>query len=79
MGQALMNRSEYFKAIDLIDEVLQDEPLYGEEQLAFLYVKAEAYLKLKKTKMAKELYVAIKKLNPHYRLVGERLKSLETT
>lgn len=77
-AQALVNTSDFYKAIDLIDRVFQSEPLYAEEKLAFQYVKAEACLKLNKIKMAKELYVAIKKQNPHYRLVGERLKSLET-
>lgn len=76
--QALMNMEEYYKAIDLIDEVLQTEPLYGEERLAFIYLKAESCLKLKKLKMAKDLYLTIKKQNPNYRLVGERLKSFET-
>lgn len=77
-AQALFNTNEFYKTIDLIDEVLHAEPLYGEERLAFLYVKAEACLKLKKIKMAKEIYTEIKKQNPHYRLVGERLKLLET-
>lgn len=77
-AQALFNTNEFYKTIELIDEVLHAEPLYGEERLAFLYVKAEACLKLNKIKMAKELYNAIKKQNPNYRLVGERLKSLET-
>jgi tetratricopeptide (TPR) repeat protein len=76
--QALSNSGEYFKAIDLIDELLHKEPLYAEERMAFLYVKAEACLKLKKIKMAKEIFNDIKKVNPHYRLVKERLKTLET-
>ncbi|MGZ3788369.1 MAG: CDC27 family protein [Bacteriovorax sp.] len=77
-GQALNNNGDYYKAIDLIDEVLKKEPLYDEEQLAFLYLKAEACLKLKKIKMAKEIYTTIKKHNPHYRMVKERLKAIET-
>lgn len=75
--QALINLGEFYKAIDLIDEVLVSEPLYGEERLAFLYVKAEACLKLNKVKMAKELYSFIKKQNPNYRLVKERLKAFD--
>ncbi|MDO9182035.1 MAG: hypothetical protein Q7U04_06485 [Bacteriovorax sp.] len=77
--QALNNNEEYFKSIDLIDEILEKEPLYGEERLAFLYLKAEACLKLKKIKLAKQLYMEIKKENPHYRLVGARLKLIEAT
>lgn len=78
-SQALFNTNDFYKAIDLIDEVLQSEPLYGEERLAFLYLKAEACLKLNKLKMAKDLYSSIKKQNANYRLVGERLKQLEKT
>ncbi len=77
-AQALSNIGDYFKAIDLVDGVLNKEPLYEEERLAFIYLKAEACLKLKKIKIAKELYLEIKKQNPHYRLVRERLKAIET-
>ena len=78
-AQALSNLGEYYKALDLIEDVVQAQPLYGDELLAFIYLKAEAYLKLKKIKLAKELYLKIKKENPHYRLVGERLKAIEAT
>lgn len=77
-AQALNNSGDYFKAIDLIDEILSKEPFYEEERIAFLYLKAEACVKVKKIKMAREIYTRIKKINPHYRLVGERLKALET-
>jgi tetratricopeptide (TPR) repeat protein len=78
-AQALSNIGDFYKAIDLIDDVIQKEPLVESERMAFLYIKAEACLKLKKIKMAKELYLEIKKQNPHYRLVGERLKTIEAT
>jgi len=78
-AQALNNSGDFFKTIDLIDEVLAKEPFYEEERVAFLYLKAEACVKVKKIKMAKEIFAQIKKFNPHYRLVGERLKALETT
>lgn len=78
-AQALFNSGDYFKAIDLIDELLGKEPLYEDERMAFLYLKAEACLKVKKIKQAREIFGKIKKINPHYRLVRERLNSLETT
>lgn len=78
-AQALHNSGDHFKVIDLIDELLAKEPLYEEERMAFLYLKAEACLKVKKIKQAKEIFGNIKKINPHYRLVRERLNSLETT
>lgn len=78
-AQALSNSGEYFTVIDLIDELLANEPFYEEERMAFLYLKAEACLKVKKIKMAREIFGIIKKFNSHYRMVGERLKALETT
>lgn len=78
-AQALSNNGDFYKSIDLIDDVMEKEPLIEEERLAFLYLKAEACLKLKKIKMAKELYLEIRKQNPHYRLVGERLRTIEAT
>ena len=78
-AQALSNNGDFYKTIDLIDDLFQKEPLNSEEDLAFKYLKAEACLKIKRTKMAKELYLEIKKINPHYRLVGERLIEIEAT
>jgi tetratricopeptide (TPR) repeat protein len=76
-AQALNNLGDFYKTIDLIDDIIQEEPLLADERIAFLYLKAEACLKLKKTKMAKILFLEIKKQNPHYRLVEERLRILE--
>ncbi len=78
-AQAYCNCGKFYKAIDLIDQALKTEPLNQDEQLAFNYVKAEACLKLKKIKAAKEIFMEIKKINPHYRLVSERLKEIGTT
>lgn len=75
--QALSNNGDFYKSLDLIEDVIAGEPLFGEECLAFLYLKAEIYLKLKKLNKAKELYLEIKKQNPYYRLVKERLKEIE--
>ena len=77
--QALLNLTENHKVIDLVDDVLYSEDVYGEERLAFLYVKAEAYFKLNKIKTAKEIYTLIQQEQPGYRSVGERLKIVETT
>ncbi len=77
--QSLYNLGEYYKAIELINEVLDNEPIFGDELIAFIYLKAEAFLKLKKNKNAKELYIQIQKTHQNYRLVKERLKTIETT
>jgi tetratricopeptide (TPR) repeat protein len=78
-AQALSNNGDFYKTIDLIDDIFQKEPLNAEEGIAFKYLKAEACLKIKRLKMAKELYLEIKKINPHYRLVGERLVEIEAS
>lgn len=77
LAQAYYNSNEFHKACDLIDDTFESEPLLPEEAVAFNYLKGESLLKLKKYKMAKELFLLIKKYNPHYRLVGERLRELE--
>lgn len=78
-AQTLINNENFFNALQLVDDVIENEPLYGDEYLALEYLKAEALMGLKKYKMAKMLYLVIKKKNPNYRLVEERLKVIETT
>lgn len=75
--QALFNCEQYHKCIDLITDVVAKEPLIDQELLAFTYLKAESCLKINNNKMAKDLFLHIKKINPHYRLVKERLKAFE--
>jgi hypothetical protein len=77
LGQALFNNNEFHKVCDLIDDTFETEPLLPDEVLAFNYLKAESLFKLKKYKIAKELFASIKTHNPHYRLVRERLTELE--
>jgi tetratricopeptide (TPR) repeat protein len=78
-AQALNSNGDYMKAIDLVDDVLQGQPFNDEERAALVYLKAEAYFKLKKMQQAKKCYLEIKKNYPHYRLVNERLRAIETT
>lgn len=77
MAQSLFNSGDYHKVIDVVDDTFGEEPLLPDEMLAFNYLKAESYFKLKRYKAAKELFLGIKKHNPHYRLVGERLRNIE--
>ncbi|MBC7429159.1 MAG: CDC27 family protein [Bacteriovorax sp.] len=77
LAQSLFNNGDFHKVIDIIDDTFNEEPLLPDEMLAFNYLKAESYFKLKKYKAAKDLFVGIKKYNPHYRLVGERLRNIE--
>jgi len=75
--QSLFEKESYHKMIDVIDEVIANEPLLNDEIIAFEYLKAEALLKTNRKKLAQELFSRIKKQNPHYRLVGQRLKESE--
>ena len=77
LAQALFNNNEFHRVCDLVDDTFETEPLLTEEMVAFSYLKAECLLKLKKYKAARELFLSIKKYNPQYRLVGERLRDLE--
>ncbi len=76
-SQALFNNEEYHKSIHLIDRVIDSEPLIQDELIAFLYLKAEAFLKIKNYKLAQNVYSEVKKYNPQYRMVKERLKGIE--
>ena len=77
LAQSYFESHEYHKVCDLIDDTFESEPLLQDESIAFKYLKAESLMKLKKYKMAKEIYIFIKKNSPRYRLVGERLRELE--
>ena len=77
LAQAYYESNEFHKVCDLIDDTFETEPLLQDEAIAFKYLKAESLMKLKKHKMAKELFLTIKKFDPYYRIVRERLKELE--
>lgn len=76
-AQAMFNSSDYYKVVDLVDDMFENEPLLPDEMNDFDYLKAESLLKLKKYKNAEVIFMKIKKYNPQYRLVGVRLKYLE--
>jgi hypothetical protein len=77
-AQSMHNNGDFYKSIDLIDDIFSREPLLEDELVAFNYLKAESLMKLKKFKSAKEIFLGIKKRSPNYRLVSERLRYIET-
>jgi hypothetical protein len=77
--QSLFEKEHFYKVVDVIDDVLAAEPLLIDEITAFEYTKAEALLKTNRKKMAQAIFTRIKKQNPHYRLVGQRLKESEAS
>lgn len=76
-AQSLFNKGDFYKVIDLVNDTFSREALVPEEAIAFDYIQAESFLRLKKINQAKEIYIRIKKQNPNYRLVGERLRSFD--
>ena len=76
-AQNLVSRGEYYKALDLIEEILNTEPIYGDELLAFVYLRAESYFNLNKFRLAHEIYLGIKKIKTNYRLTRERIAIIE--
>jgi hypothetical protein len=77
-AQSMYNSGDFYKSIDLIDDIFSKEPLLEDELIAFNYLKAESLMKLKKFRNAKEIFLGIKKRSPNYRLVSERLRYIET-
>lgn len=77
MAEALFNCGNWHRCIDLAEDVISEYPLLESENTAFEYVRAESYFHLKKYSMAKNIFAKIKKNNPNYRLVTERLKAIE--
>lgn len=77
LAQSLFNSGDFYKVSDLVDDVMISEPLLQDEAMAFFYLKAESLLGLKKYKAAKDIFLQVKKYNPNYRMVSERLRNLE--
>ncbi len=76
---ALFENQQFHKVIDIVNDVVEIEPLHSEEIMAFEYLKAEALLKLNRSKDARIIFAKIKKWNPHFRLVSQRLTELEAS
>lgn len=77
-AQTLFDRGNYHSLIDYVDDMTEKEPLLKEERIAFDYLKAEALFKLKRYKQAGNIFAQIKKFNPYFRLVSQRLRDSET-
>lgn len=75
--ESLMNQTKNYQALQIIEGFLKKEPVYGEEKLALLYLRAEIYFLLGKNDDSLKYFQEVQKINPHYRLVNQRLKSLE--
>lgn len=76
--ESLMNLERNHQALQVVEVFLNKEPVYGEEKLALLYLRAEICFVLGKEEDSLKYFQEVKKINPHYRLVNQRLESLET-
>ena len=75
--EILMTLGDYYKVRDVVDDMLSNHPVVGDELLALLYLRAEAYLNLEDYKKAYYSFKEIVALNKTYRLARQRLKELE--
>jgi len=75
--ETLMKNEDYYKARDLIEDVLGSTPLVPSEKLTFLYLRAEAYFFLGFLSIALSLYREVKGLEHNYRLTEERIGTIE--
>ena len=78
MAQAYLEAGRYYDVIDLCNDAIESEVLLSDEAIAFEYMIAEGYLFLNKKEQALKIYKMIYGLNPNFRLIGERLKTLES-
>lgn len=74
-AKSLIFNKQYYQAYDLITQVNGSSPLAGEKRIEFLYLQGEVARKLGRTKDAIKSYLLVKKINPDYRLVRQRLQS----
>jgi tetratricopeptide (TPR) repeat protein len=74
---AMYENQQFHKVIDIVNDIIDIEPLLTEEVMAFEYLKAEALFKLNRVKEARAIFTKIKKWNPHFRLVRQRLTEIE--
>lgn len=70
----LLKKGESYKAVDYIDEYILNTSLSLEEEICFMYMKAEALRLQGKSLEALKTYKKVSELNPRYRLVQLRLK-----
>jgi hypothetical protein len=77
MVESLISKRDFFKAYQMISECMIRVPIYGEEKIACIYLKAETCFYLGKKAESMSLYLQVYKENPNYRLVNQRLKLLE--
>ena len=72
----LNDTRQYYEAIARLEEIVHTWPIQQEERVCFLYLMAEIYRALGQKSLAAESYKQVFKLNPHYRLVRQRMKEI---
>ncbi len=72
-----LRSKEYFSAVDLVDNILQNGNVTSDEVILYKYLKGEALYSLKKYKSALKEFQYIKQIEPNYRLVKERIDEIK--
>ncbi len=76
---ALIAQKKFFDAMAEIDSALQGAPLTIDERKSFLYLSAEVFRFLHDTRRALIIYKQVYKIDPSYRMVKNRIGSLENS
>ena len=76
--ESMLNKNEYLKALQYTENFLGIEPLIGEEKIALEYLRAETCYLLERKQEALKHFKILAKKSPHYRLVNQRLRALES-
>lgn len=73
--KTLIGENDIFKAYDIVTQLNGSCPMTKETRVEFLYLQGEIARRLGRVKDAVKSYLLVKEINPHYRLVGQRLRS----
>ena len=73
--KTLIGEQKYFEAYDLVTTINGSIPMVDSKRIEFLYIQGEVARKLGRIKEAIKSYLLVKKIDPKYRLINQRLQS----
>ncbi|MDB5038820.1 MAG: hypothetical protein JWQ35_2348 [Bacteriovoracaceae bacterium] len=76
IGLTQMSMSKYQEAKNCFDQALKEPGMVSQEKLSVSYELGEVLLKLNARDKAKELFEQVKKIDPDFREVEEKIKAL---
>jgi hypothetical protein len=75
--ETLRLSSNFYGALNIIEELLDEKPLTNNEKVSFLYLKGELLRSLGRKSDALKSYSKVFRLNKNFRMVVDRLKEIE--